>query len=90
MMQGHIDGKQGSGLSRSMRKTNVGGALDIDIYDLDHNELQRRIQKLGYRCCMQVEVRRCTFVFIFERVRTGKGCTRISARDGSCSGAQWV
>ena len=47
IMQGHIDGKQGVGAIPINEENKCRwGALDIDIYDLDHNELQRRIQKL--------------------------------------------
>ena len=47
IMQGHIDGEQGVGAIPINEENKCKwGALDIDIYDLDHNELQQRIQKL--------------------------------------------
>lgn len=47
IMQGHIDGKQGIGAIPINDDNECRwGALDIDIYDLDHNNLQARIQKL--------------------------------------------
>ena len=47
IMQGHIDGEQGVGAIPINEENKCRwGALDIDIYDLDHNELQQRIQKL--------------------------------------------
>ena len=47
LMQGHLDGVQGVG-SIPINEENKckWGALDIDIYDLDHNSLQLRIKKL--------------------------------------------
>lgn len=47
MVQDHIDGKQGVG-SIPINTDNKCrfGALDIDVYDLDHNELQKKIQRL--------------------------------------------
>ena len=47
IMQGHIEGKQGVG-SIPINDDNKckWGALDIDIYDLDHKALQATIQKL--------------------------------------------
>jgi len=47
IMQGHIDGKQGIGAIPINEDNKCRwGALDIDVYDLDHNKLQARIQKL--------------------------------------------
>ena len=47
IMQGHIDGEQGIGAIPINEDNKCRwGALDIDIYDLDQNELQARIQKL--------------------------------------------
>ncbi len=47
IMQGHIDGKQGIGAIPINEENKCKwGALDIDVYDLDHNKLQARIQKL--------------------------------------------
>jgi hypothetical protein len=47
IMQGHIDGKQGIGAIPINDENNCRwGALDIDIYDLDHNKLQANIRKL--------------------------------------------
>lgn len=47
LVQGHIDGDHGVGAipinEESMCKW---GALDIDVYDLDHKTLQNKIQKL--------------------------------------------
>ena len=46
IVQGHIDGKQGVGAIPINEENKCKwGALDIDIYDLDHNELQKRINK---------------------------------------------
>ena len=46
LMQGHIEGEQGVGAIPINEDNKCKwGALDIDIYDLDHNELQARIQK---------------------------------------------
>ena len=46
IMQGHIEGKQGIGAIPINEENKCKwGALDIDIYDLDHNELQKRINK---------------------------------------------
>ena len=46
LMQGHIRGEQGVGAIPINEDNKCKwGALDIDIYDLDHNELQARIQK---------------------------------------------
>jgi len=48
IMQGHIDGKQGIGaIPINDENQCKWGALDIDIYDLDHNKLQASIKKLG-------------------------------------------
>ena len=46
-MQGHIDGGQGIG-SIPIRSGDVCkfGALDIDVYDLDHKTLNKKIQDL--------------------------------------------
>ena len=47
IMQGHIYGEQGIGAIPINEDNKCRwGALDIDIYDLDQNELQARIQKL--------------------------------------------
>ena len=47
IMQGHIDGKQGIGaIPINDENECKWGALDIDIYDLDHNKLQANITKL--------------------------------------------
>ena len=47
IMQGHIEGKQGIGaIPINDDNKCKWGALDIDIYDLDHKELQNTIQKL--------------------------------------------
>ena len=47
IMQGHIDGKQGIGaIPINDENKCKWGALDIDIYDLDHNKLQANITKL--------------------------------------------
>lgn len=49
LMQGHIDGKQGVGAIPINEDNKCRwGALDIDIYDLDQNELQARIKKLKF------------------------------------------
>ena len=46
IMQGHIQGEQGVGAIPINEDNQCRwGVLDIDIYDLDHNELQARIQK---------------------------------------------
>ena len=46
LMQGHIQGEQGVGAIPINEDNKCKwGALDIDIYDLDHNELQARIQR---------------------------------------------
>jgi len=47
-MQDHIDGKQGVG-SIPINEDNKckWGALDIDIYDMDHNSLHSQIKNLG-------------------------------------------
>ncbi|MDB4534195.1 hypothetical protein N9242_04920 [Vicingaceae bacterium] len=47
LVQDHIDGKQGVG-AIPINEENVCkfAALDIDVYDLNHNELQAKIQKL--------------------------------------------
>lgn len=47
MVQAHIDGKQGVG-AIPITQENVCrfGALDIDVYDLDHKALQEKIQRL--------------------------------------------
>jgi len=47
LVQSHIDGQQGVG-AIPINEENVCkfAALDIDVYDLNHNELQAKIQKL--------------------------------------------
>tara|TARA_R100000541_G_scaffold58158_4_gene69074 strand:- start:2509 stop:4032 length:1524 start_codon:yes stop_codon:yes gene_type:complete len=47
LVQSHIDGQQGVG-AIPINEENVCkfAALDIDVYDLNHNELQDKIQKL--------------------------------------------
>jgi hypothetical protein len=47
MVQGHIDGVQGVGSIPIAADNNCRfGALDIDVYDLDHKALQDKIQRL--------------------------------------------
>ena len=87
-MQGHIDGEQGVG-AIPINEENKCSVLDIDIYDLDHNELQQRIQKLKLPLLhCRSKIRRRTFVFVSQRVRTGKSCAGVSVGNGSCSGTQ--
>jgi hypothetical protein len=46
-VQDHIDGKQGIGaIPINSENTCMFGALDIDVYDLDHAGLQKKIQQL--------------------------------------------
>ena len=47
IVQGHIDGKQGIG-AIPINEDNMCkfGAIDVDVYDLNHKELQERINKL--------------------------------------------
>ena len=46
-IQAHLDGKQGAGAIPINDKNECRwGALDIDVYDLDHASLQQKIQKL--------------------------------------------
>ena len=69
IMQGHIDGEQGIGAIPINEENKCKwGALDIDVYDLDHNELQHRIQKLKLTAAaLQIQVGWCTFVFVSQR-----------------------
>jgi len=47
IVQDHIDGKQGVGAIPINAENNCKfGALDIDVYDLDHGRLQKKIQEL--------------------------------------------
>ena len=47
LVQSHIDGKQGVGAIPINEENKCQfGALDIDIYDLNHNEVQAKIQKM--------------------------------------------
>lgn len=47
LVQAHIDGKQGIGAIPINEENKCKfGALDIDIYDLNHNEVQAKIQKM--------------------------------------------
>jgi hypothetical protein len=47
MVQRHIEGKQGVGsIPINTDNTCRFGALDIDVYDLDHKELQKKIRRL--------------------------------------------
>ena len=47
MVQAHIDGKQGVGaIPITQESTCRFGALDVDVYDLDHKALQKKIQTL--------------------------------------------
>jgi len=49
LIQGHIDGKQGVGAIPINEDNECRwGALDIDIYDLNHDELRDRIQRRGF------------------------------------------
>ena len=66
-LKGHIDGEQGIG-SIPIRSGDVCkfGALDIDIYDLEQKDT-------GFKTApspLQIEVGRCTFIFIFETLGT--------------------
>ena len=46
IVQGHIDGKQGVG-AIPINEDNMCkfGAIDVDVYDLNHKELQEKIRK---------------------------------------------
>jgi hypothetical protein len=47
MVQAHIDGKQGVGAIPITQESMCRfGALDVDVYDLDHKALQKKIQTL--------------------------------------------
>mgnify|MGYP006969361943 FL=1 len=47
LVQGHIDGKHGVGAIPINEDNKCKfGAIDIDVYDLNHRELQEKIQKL--------------------------------------------
>ena len=49
LMQGHIEGEQGVG-AIPINEDNMCkfGAIDVDVYDLNHKELQEKIRKLDH------------------------------------------
>ena len=66
------------------------GALDVDVYDLDHQTLRQKIQKLKLPLVHCGSKSGGAHLFLFLALRASFYCSGVSIGDGSCFGSQWL